>query len=30
MQVATAGIVPPERMARQHTKLTEPGSANKK
>jgi hypothetical protein len=30
MQVAAAGIVPPERMAKQHTKLTEPGSASKK
>jgi short-subunit dehydrogenase len=30
MQVATAGIVPPERMAKKHTELTEPGSAKKK
>ena len=30
MQVAAAGIVPPERMAKKHTALTEPGSAKKK
>ena len=30
MQVAAAGIMPPERMAKKHTELTEPGSANKK
>ncbi len=30
MQVAAAGIVPPERMAKKHTELTEPGSAKKK
>ena len=30
MQVAAAGIAPPERMAKKHTELTEPGSAKKK
>ena len=30
MQVAAAGIVPPERMAKKHTQLAEPGSAKKK
>ena len=30
MQVKAAGIVPPEHMAKKHTELTEPGSAQKK